>query len=79
MVLFFGCRQSTKDLVYKRELDEAQANGVMDVHVALSREPGKPKVTTLVANKPLITAIIPISTALHTIPFIFRIFNVIIG
>lgn len=76
MVLFFGCRQSTKDLVYKRELDEAQANGVMDVHVALSREPGKPKVTTLVANKPLI---IPISTALHTIPFIFRIFNVIIG
>ena len=44
MELYFGCRQSTKDLVYKRELDEAKTNGVMDVHIALSREPNIPKV-----------------------------------
>ena len=43
--LFFGCRKSDEDHIYKDELKKAQVIGSLDsVHVALSRERGQPKV-----------------------------------
>lgn len=45
MVLFFGCRESTKDDIYKKELEECLSNGALDeVYKAYSRELNKPKV-----------------------------------
>ena len=45
MYLFFGCRQSTVDQIYSDEIMNAKQCGAIDeYYVALSREPGKPKV-----------------------------------
>ena len=45
MYLFFGCRQSTVDQIYSDEAMNAKQRGAIDeYYVALSREPGKPKV-----------------------------------
>ena len=45
MYLFFGCRQSTVDQIYSDEAMNARQRGAIDeYYVALSREPGKPKV-----------------------------------
>ena len=47
MYLFFGCRQSTVDQIYADEAMNAKQRGAIDEYcVALSREPGKPKVCT---------------------------------
>ena len=47
MYLFFGCRQSTVDQIYSDEAMNARKRGAIDeYYVALSREPGKPKVRT---------------------------------
>nr|QNG40941.1 nitric oxide synthase [Placozoa sp. H4] len=44
MVLFFGCRESTKDDIYKKEIEECLNNGVLDeVYKAYSRELNQPK------------------------------------
>jgi len=44
MDLYFGCRRSDMDLIYKEELKKAQVFGALsDVMLALSREPNKPK------------------------------------
>ncbi|KAK3104906.1 hypothetical protein FSP39_012960 [Pinctada imbricata] len=44
MDLYFGCRESNKDNIYKEELDVCKTAGVLtDVNVALSREPGVKK------------------------------------
>ncbi|XP_062619237.1 nitric oxide synthase 1-like isoform X1 [Saccostrea cucullata] len=44
MSLYFGCRQSTMDHIYEAELSTCAKEGVLyEVHVALSREPGKKK------------------------------------
>jgi len=45
--LFFGCRSSTSDFLYKDTLDEYTKNGVLStdgLHVAFSREEGQEKV-----------------------------------
>lgn len=48
MALYFGCRRSDMDYIYKEELKKAQVTGALsEVHVALSREPGQPKVSKL--------------------------------
>ena len=47
MYLFFGCRQSAVDQIYRDDVMRAMLCGVLDEYiVALSREPGKPKVRT---------------------------------
>lgn len=46
MALYFGCRRSDMDFIYKEELKKAQVTGALsEVHVALSREPGQSKVS----------------------------------
>ena len=46
MTLYFGCRRSDLDYIYKDELMRAKVSGALtDVHVAFSREPKKPKVS----------------------------------
>ena len=43
--LYFGCRTSKLDFIYKDELQEMSEGGVLDgLHTAFSREPGQPKV-----------------------------------
>ena len=43
--LYFGCRTSTLDFIYQDELSNMQSRGVLEaLHIALSREPGQPKV-----------------------------------
>ena len=42
-LLFYGCRDSQKDFIYEDELRAFEAQGVMRMHVALSREPGQQK------------------------------------
>lgn len=45
MYLFFGCRQSAVDQIYRSDVMRAKLCGALDeCCVALSREPGKPKV-----------------------------------
>ncbi len=45
MSLYFGCRRSDSDYIYKDEIKRAQITGaITDVNVALSREPGVQKV-----------------------------------
>ena len=45
MTLYFGCRQSDMDFIYKEELKSAEESGALSaVHVALSRQPAQPKV-----------------------------------
>lgn len=45
MYLFFGCRQSAVDQIYRDDVMRAKLCGALDdCYVALSREPGKPKV-----------------------------------
>ena len=45
MYLFFGCRQSAVDQIYRNDVMRAKLCGALDEYfVALSREPGKPKV-----------------------------------
>ncbi len=44
-VLYFGCRNPEVDYLYKEELEKAVEDKVLDeLHVAFSREKGKPKV-----------------------------------
>jgi hypothetical protein len=46
MFLYFGCRQDSQDNIYKDELATMKQEGILtDYFVALSREPGKRKVT----------------------------------
>ncbi len=48
MELYFGCRNSSVDFIYKEELLSMQRQEVLDdVKVAFSREPEKGKVTVL--------------------------------
>jgi sulfite reductase alpha subunit-like flavoprotein len=42
-LLFFGCRNESKDFIYKDEMTQAQEDGVIDLNVAFSRD-GKVKV-----------------------------------
>ena len=45
MYLFFGCRQSSVDQIYRNDVMKAKLCGALEEYfVALSREPGKPKV-----------------------------------
>lgn len=45
VTLIFGCRNSQLDFIYKSEVEELQKSGVIKrFHLALSREPGIPKV-----------------------------------
>ena len=45
MVLFFGCRDSKQDFIYKNELAKVKDDGALtQVFLALSREPQQPKV-----------------------------------
>ena len=45
MSLYFGCRRSDTDYIYKDEIKRAQLTGaITDVNMALSREPGVQKV-----------------------------------
>lgn len=51
MTLYFGCRRSNLDYIYKDELMRAKVCGALtDVHVAFSREPDKPKVCIICSN-----------------------------
>ncbi|KAJ7387218.1 hypothetical protein OS493_004190 [Desmophyllum pertusum] len=44
MLLFFGCRNSTQDYIYKDEMAQAKDEGALtEVWAALSREPEQPK------------------------------------
>ncbi len=48
MTLYFGCRRSNMDHIYREELMKAHMYGALTkVNVALSREPDQPKVPTL--------------------------------
>lgn len=45
LTLYFGCRRSNVDYIYKEDMKKAQVSGALsEVHVAFSREPNKPKV-----------------------------------
>ena len=45
MQLYFGCRNTSLDFLYKDELINMKEGGILDdVYVALSREPDQPKV-----------------------------------
>ena len=45
LTLYFGCRRSNVDYIYKEDIKKAQVSGALnEVHVAFSREPNKPKV-----------------------------------
>lgn len=45
MTLYFGCRRSDLDHIYKDELNRAKVAGALtDVHVAFSRDLKQPKV-----------------------------------
>lgn len=51
MYLFFGCRQSAVDQIYRNDVMKAKLCGALDdCYVALSREPGKPKVLVVRAH-----------------------------
>lgn len=58
--LYFGCRKSDTDYIYREEIKRAQLTGaITDVNVALSREPGMSKVrkfTCINRSKALINA-----------------------
>ena len=48
LTLYFGCRRSNVDYIYKEDMKKAQVSGALtEVHVAFSREPNKPKVRRL--------------------------------
>ena len=48
MHLYFGCRSSQHDDIYRHETAQAvKDNALARVRTALSREPGQPKVTKL--------------------------------
>lgn len=39
MIIYFGCRHSHKDHIYKEELEKCKMNGALDeVYVAFSRD-----------------------------------------
>ncbi len=49
IMLYFGCRRSNLDYIYREELMKAHISGALTkVNVALSREPNHPKVSYLV-------------------------------
>jgi nitric-oxide synthase len=51
VILFFGCRLKTLDL-YREEKQKMVDEHVLDeVHLALSREPGTPKVGTFILRQ----------------------------
>lgn len=51
MLLFFGCRNSTQDYIYKDEMAKAKNDGALtEIWTALSREPGQPKVRKIFIN-----------------------------
>ena len=43
-MLFFGCRRADEDFLYADELRRYAADGIVDLHVALSRAPDAPRV-----------------------------------
>uniref|UniRef100_A0A1B6E5J6 NADPH--cytochrome P450 reductase n=1 Tax=Clastoptera arizonana TaxID=38151 RepID=A0A1B6E5J6_9HEMI len=45
-ILYFGCRKSNEDFLYKEELEEFVKNGVLKLHVAFSREQEKKQYVT---------------------------------
>jgi cytochrome P450/NADPH-cytochrome P450 reductase len=42
-LLFFGCRCSSQDYIYRDELADFEKQGVVTLYTAFSREPGQPK------------------------------------
>lgn len=40
-LLFFGCRRPDHDYLYQEELEKADADGIIDLHVAFSRHEGR--------------------------------------
>lgn len=45
LTLYFGCRRSNVDYIYKEDMKKALISGALtQLHVAFSREPNKPKV-----------------------------------
>ena len=45
MLLFFGCRNSQQDCIYKDEMKKAKEDGALtETYFAFSREPDQPKV-----------------------------------
>ena len=45
MLMFFGCRNSEQDCIYKDEMAKAKAEGALkEIYFAFSREPQQPKV-----------------------------------
>ena len=40
-MLFFGCRHPEQDFIYADELKEYAAAGIVELHVAFSRDDGK--------------------------------------
>ena len=58
MTMYFGCRRSDRDFLYEEEMNAAKMDNVLtDVRLALSREPGLPKVLNIfvtIVNIPIL-------------------------
>jgi len=50
-VLFFGCRNKAYDYIYQDELEQWQTDGVLDLHVAFSRDQEKKRYVTHLLNE----------------------------
>ena len=56
MELYFGCRTSDLDHIYKDEMSKAKKSGALtEVYVGLSRQPGQPKACECVTYNTLFT------------------------